>query len=134
MREPIRFNPASGWPRAGRAFNHGVVEPDGRRVHLTGQVAWDEHGAVEGAGDCEAQTKKCFENVRSILAAVGGRLEDIVSLTVYFVDSADLPVIQKVRADYFAPEKRAGEHLDWDTRPRLTGLAGGTCPNRRHPT
>jgi len=25
-----RFNPLTGWPQLGRAFNHGVVQPDGR--------------------------------------------------------------------------------------------------------
>lgn len=100
----VRFNPPSGWPQLGRAFNHGVVEPEGRRLHITGQVAWDSEGRVVGLGDCEAQVRKSFDNVESILAAVGGRLEDIVTMTIYFLDPADLPAIQKVRAEKLAPE------------------------------
>lgn len=100
----VRFNPPSGWPQLGRAFNHGVVEPEGRRLHITGQVAWDSEGQVVGLGDCEAQVRKSFDNVESILAAVGGRLEDIVTMTIYFLDPADLPAIQKVRAEKLAPE------------------------------
>ena len=100
----VRFNPPSGWPQRGRAFNHGVVQPEGRVLHITGQVAWDSEGQVVGLGDCEAQMRKSFENVVSILAAVGGRLEDIVSMTIYFIDPADLPAIQKVRAEKLAPE------------------------------
>ncbi len=100
----VRFNPPSGWPQLGRAFNHGVVEPEGRRLHITGQVAWDSAGRVVGLGDCEAQVRKSFDNVESILAAVGGRLEDIVTMTIYFLDPADLPAIQKVRAEKLAPE------------------------------
>ena len=100
----VRFNPPSGWPQLGRAFNHGVVEPEGRRLHITGQVAWDSEGQVVGLGDCEAQVRKSFDNVESILAAVGGRLEDIVTMTIYFLDPADLPAIQKVRAERLAPE------------------------------
>lgn len=100
----VRFNPPSGWPQLGRAFNHGVVEPEGRVLHITGQVAWDSEGRLVGAGDCEAQVRKSFDNVESILAAVGGRLEDIVSMTIYFLDPADLPAIQKVRAEKLAPE------------------------------
>ncbi|MEO1103962.1 MAG: RidA family protein [Pseudomonadota bacterium] len=99
-----RYSPKSGWPRADRAFNHGVVEPDGKRLHITGQVAWDETGAVVGERNCEAQTRKAFANVEAILTAVGGRLEDIVSMTIYFLDPADLPAIQKVRAEHLAPE------------------------------
>ena len=100
----VRFNPPSGWPQRGRAFNHGVVQPEGHVLHITGQVAWDSEGQVVGLGDCEAQVRKSFDNVESILSAVGGRLEDIVSMTIYFLDPADLPAIQKVRAEKLAPE------------------------------
>ncbi|TWT02100.1 RidA family protein [Reyranella sp. CPCC 100927] len=99
-----RFNPPTGWPQNGRAFNHGVVQPEGRTLHMTGQVAWDGNGKLIGAGDCEAQIRQCFDNVESILKAVGGRLDDIVSLTIFFLNPGDLPVIQKVRAEKFSPE------------------------------
>lgn len=100
----IRFNPPTGWPQLGRAFNHGVVQPEGKTLHITGQVAWDGEGKVIGEGDCEAQTRKCFDNIESILNAVGGRFEDIVSMTIFFLDRGDLPAIQKVRAEKLAPE------------------------------
>lgn len=100
----IRYNPPTGWPQQGRAFNHGIVEPEGRTVRMTGQVAWDGDGTLVGEGDCEAQIKQCFDNVEHILAAVGGRFEDMVSLTIYFLNAEDMPVIQKVRAEKLAPE------------------------------
>ena len=100
----IRFNPPSGWPQLGRAFNHGIVEPEGRTLRMTGQMAWDGEGRLVGAGDCETQIRQCFDNVERILAAVGGRFEDLVSLTIYFLNPADLPAIQKVRAETLAPE------------------------------
>jgi enamine deaminase RidA (YjgF/YER057c/UK114 family) len=83
----IRFNPPSGWPQKGRAFNHGVVAGEGRTIHITGQVAWDGRGTLVGAGDCEKQIRQCFFNVEKILAAVGGTLPDIVSLTIFFLDA-----------------------------------------------
>jgi len=100
----VRFNPPTGWPQLGRAFNHGIVQPAGRVLHMTGQVAWDGAGNLVGAGDCNAQIRQCFDNVEHILAAVGGCLEDIVSLTIYFLNRDDLPAIQKVRAEKFTPE------------------------------
>lgn len=99
-----RFNPPTGWPQFGRAFNHGVVEPVGRTLRMTGQVAWDGEGKLIGDGDCEAQIRQCFDNVEHILKAVGGRFEDMVSLTVYFLDAADLPAIQEVRAEKLKPD------------------------------
>ncbi len=100
----VRFNPPTGWPQNGRAFNHGIVAPEGRTLHMTGQVAWDGGGVLIGEGDCEAQARQCFDNVEHILRAVGGRLEDIVSLTIYFLDPADLPAIQTVRAEKFSAD------------------------------
>jgi enamine deaminase RidA (YjgF/YER057c/UK114 family) len=100
----VRFNPPSGWPQKGRAFNHGVAAGEGRTIHITGQVAWDGHGTLIGAEDCEKQIRQCFSNVENILAAVGGTLSDIVSLTIFFLSAHDLPTIQKVRAEKFTPE------------------------------
>ncbi|MEI8408821.1 MULTISPECIES: RidA family protein [unclassified Kribbella] len=95
------FNPEGVWGPGGRAFNQGVIQPEGRVVHVTGQVAWDSDSVVVGVGDAAAQLRKSFENVRAILAEVGGDLSDIVSMTIYFLDRADLPAIQQVRAEYF---------------------------------
>lgn len=96
-----RFSPDGIWRPNGRAFSQGVVQGPGEVVHVTGQVAWDEHDNVIGTGNAEAQLEKCVDNVRVILGEVGGRLDDIVSLTIYFVDRADLPAIQRVRARHF---------------------------------
>jgi enamine deaminase RidA (YjgF/YER057c/UK114 family) len=98
-----RFNPAGMWQPNGRAFSQGVVQGEGEVVHITGQVAWDEHDNVLGVGDVEAQLEKAVANVRTVLAEVGGTLSDIVSMTIYFLDRADLPVIQRVRARHFDP-------------------------------
>jgi len=95
------FNPQGMWGPNGRAFSQGVIAPEGRTVHITGQVAWDEHSKVVGPGDVRAQFEKCIDNTKIVLAAVGGTLDDIVSMTVYFLRSEDLPAIQEVRARHF---------------------------------
>jgi enamine deaminase RidA (YjgF/YER057c/UK114 family) len=45
--------------------------------------------------------EQCIRSVRTILGAVGGTLDDMVSMTIYFLDREDLPVIQRVRSRYF---------------------------------
>lgn len=100
----IRFNPPTGWSQLGRPFHHGVIEPEGKVLHMTGQVAWDRDANVIGSGDCRTQARLCFENVENILTAVGGRLEDIVSLTIFYLDPKDMPAIQEVRAEKLRPE------------------------------
>jgi len=95
------FNPNGIWAPNGRAFSQGVIQGEGRVVHITGQVAWDEYSALVGGGDVDAQFEQCIRNTARILEEVGGRLEDIVSLTIYFLDRADLPSIQAARARHF---------------------------------
>lgn len=95
------FNPPGIWAPNGRAFNQGVVQPEGKVVHVTGQVAWDENSNVIGAGDAGVQLEKSLDNVRIILGEVGGTLADIVSMTIYFVNRDDLPAIQQARSNAF---------------------------------
>lgn len=97
------FNPPGIWAPNGRAFNQGVIQPEGKVVHVTGQVAWDENSNVVGAGDAAAQLEKSLDNVRVILDQVGGTLADIVSMTIYFLNRDDLPTIQQVRSRAFPP-------------------------------
>ena len=85
-------------------LQYGVVQHDGHVIHLTGQVAWDENEKIVGKGDIETQTRQCFKNIQAVLSVVGGRLEDIVSFTTYFTDRSQLPVIQRVRAEYLRQE------------------------------
>ncbi|RSM84272.1 RidA family protein [Kibdelosporangium aridum] len=95
------FNPPGMWQPNGRAFSQGVVQGQGEVVHITGQVAWDEHDNVVGGADAEAQMEKAIDNVRVVLDEVGGTLGDIVSMTIYFLNREDLPAIQRVRARHF---------------------------------
>jgi enamine deaminase RidA (YjgF/YER057c/UK114 family) len=95
------FNPEGVWAPGNRAFSQGVIQGDGVVVHVTGQVAWDEHSAIVGEADAALQMEQSIENVRRILAEVGGILDDIVSMTIYFLDRADLPAIQRVRSRHF---------------------------------
>lgn len=108
----IRINIADVWDDKDFPFNQAVVEPEGRRVHLTGQVAWDADYNVIGDDDAEKQTEFAIENIRKVLAGLGGVLSDIMSLTMYYVRDDDLPAIQAVR-------KRRMERA---TGPAVTGV------------
>lgn len=80
-------------------MQHGVVEPAGRRIHLTGQVAWDADGRVLHANDAKMQTHVAFDNIARILAEVGGTLDDVVSMTTYLINREDWPAIGAARAE-----------------------------------
>ncbi len=93
----VHANPTTVWSAGEYPLNQAVAEPLGRRVHLTGQVAWDAAGNIVGAGDAERQTEVALENIRRVLAEMGGRISDIVSLTTYYVRDEDKPAINRAR-------------------------------------
>jgi len=45
--------------------------------------------------------EQCITNTQRVLAEVGGTLDDIVSLTIFFVDRADIPALREVRQRHF---------------------------------
>lgn len=97
---PVGFEVDEVWQARNRGFQMGTIQPDGIVVHLTGQVAWSANEEIIGTGDIEAQTRQIFDNISRLLEKVGGRLSDVVAVTTYFTDRAQLPMIQKVRTEY----------------------------------
>ena len=97
----IRINPDNVWGDSEFPFNQAVVEPEGRRVHLTGQVAWDREGKIIGVDDPGKQTEYAIDNIERVLTVLGGRLDDIVSMTMYYVRDQDLTDIQNERIRRF---------------------------------
>lgn len=97
---PVGFEVEDVWRARNRGFQMGAVQQDGIVIHLTGQVAWSAREEIVGKGDIEAQTRQIFINISRLLQKVGGELSDIVAITTYFTDRAQLPLIQKVRAEY----------------------------------
>ncbi|WP_339853330.1 RidA family protein [uncultured Nisaea sp.] len=101
MTGPIRISPPEVWSDDDFPFSQAVVEPLGRRVHLTGQVSWNADGEIVGPGDPKVQTGVAIDNIEIVLSALGGQLSDIVSTTLYYVRDEDLPAIQNVRMRRF---------------------------------
>ena len=95
------FNPPGVWSPFG-TFSMGVVQGDGQIVYVKGQVALDVDGRVVGKGDMRAQTKQVLENIKAVLASVGGEMGDIVSLTQYLTDIEAFMGVGDLRSAYFS--------------------------------
>jgi enamine deaminase RidA (YjgF/YER057c/UK114 family) len=87
-------------PNAG--YSHALAVT-GRLVLVSGQIPMGPDGQVTGPGDAEAQLRQVFANLATALAAAGASLGQVVKLTVYLTDRADLPVFRRVR-DEVLPE------------------------------
>lgn len=92
-----------------------VVGAEGRLVVVAGQVSRDAEGALVGKGDFTAQARQVFENIRLCLAAEGATLRDVVKLSYYLVDMADIIALRSVRL----------EHIDDADRPASTAVQVG---------
>ena len=99
---PDFFNPPELWQPFG-PFSLVAVQGEGRIVHLKGQVALDHDGKIVGVGDMRAQIRQVLENIRSVLAALGGEMRDILSLTQYTADIDTFLAAGDVRAAVFQP-------------------------------
>ncbi|WP_175654509.1 RidA family protein [Burkholderia ambifaria] len=94
-------NPPELWAPFG-AFSMAVVQGDGRIVHLKGQVALDRDGHVVGAADMRAQVRQTLGNIRDVLAAMGGQMQDVISLVHYATDIDTFMQAGDIRATFFA--------------------------------
>jgi enamine deaminase RidA (YjgF/YER057c/UK114 family) len=78
------------------AFTHvAVVPPGATTVYIGGQNAVDGDGALVGGDDVAAQTQ---QNLHVALAAAGASVQDLVMMTVLFVDGVDLAAAYPVAA------------------------------------
>ena len=82
-------------------FSSAAWQPEGKVLHVSGQVAQDATGSVMGKGDIRAQTRQVLENIRTVLASAGGTMDDVARVTVYVTDMSGLAQIHEVRAQYF---------------------------------
>jgi enamine deaminase RidA (YjgF/YER057c/UK114 family) len=73
-----------GWPQP-RGYANGMVA-EGRVLVTGGLVGWDAQGIF--AKGFIAQLRQTFLNIRAVVEAGGGRVEDIVRLTWYVTDIA----------------------------------------------
>ncbi|RBM17921.1 RidA family protein [Streptomyces sp. PT12] len=91
--------PAPDGVAPGAGYTH-VVTGRGRLVAISGQIALDEAGELVGAGDAGAQARQVFLNLSRCLAAAGATFDDVVKLTYYVTDIADLPAVRAARDAY----------------------------------
>ncbi|HEX8070600.1 MAG TPA: RidA family protein [Pyrinomonadaceae bacterium] len=96
------INPESlGRPRG---YANGVVVPaGGRLLFVAGQIAWDERQRIVSA-DFVAQFDRALANVLAVVAAAGGRPEQLARLVVYVTD----------KREYLARTRELGER--WRAR------------------
>jgi reactive intermediate/imine deaminase len=91
-------------------YSHAVAF-SGRMVVISGQVPADGQGRLVGRGDPPAQIRQVFENLTAALAAAEATMEQVVKLTVYLTDLADLEAFRQIRDEYISPDRPPASSL-----------------------
>ena len=76
----------------------------GRLLYIAGQVAWDAGGALVGKGDVRAQARQAFENLRGVLQAAGGDVQNLMKITTYITAIENSPAVAEARTAVFHGE------------------------------
>jgi 2-iminobutanoate/2-iminopropanoate deaminase len=70
-----------------RGYSQAVVTEGGRIVWLAGQVAADDSSGRSLAADFDGQVREIFARLGRTLDEAGGRLVDMVTMTVFITDA-----------------------------------------------
>jgi len=81
---------------------------------IAGQAALDARGNVVGVDDFRAQAEQTYRNLKTVLDTIGARPEDIVKVTNYVLDRANLPQLIEARRAILG-----------DLRPASTAVVAG---------
>ena len=88
------------WQNA-RAFSPAVITQGGTVIWVAGHGATQDDQGRSLAGDFDAQVHQSFKNLGRTLEAAGGTLADIVTMTVFIIDSRYGDRFVEVRKRYF---------------------------------
>ena len=85
---------AQGWKVGDLIFTGGIAAED----PATGEMV---------SGDIQDQARRCFETMKAILAEAGASMQNVVKVTVFFLDYEDKQKFESVYGEYFPDDKPA---------------------------
>ena len=74
----------------------------GNTVYLSGQIPLQPETMELLEGDLSQQTHQVFKNLSAVAAAAGGKLSDMVKLTIYLTDLTAFPIVNEIMEQYFS--------------------------------
>lgn len=87
-------------------------------LFIAGQIPINPETGALVEGDIRAQTRQVLENVKAIVEAAGGSLNDVVKVTVYLRDMGDFGAMNEVYSEYFSDSKPARAAVEVSNLPK----------------
>lgn len=88
-----------------RAYSPAVKINAGTTVYLAGQTGYQDEKGETYPGNFDQQARVAFARMRKTLEAAGGKLDDIVTMTVFITDMANGTRFTQLRKEYFQDER-----------------------------
>jgi len=93
-------------PAALGPYSQGIKA--GNTLYVSGQLPINpQTGELYKGGDIKEETKISLQNVKAILEAGGGTLNDVVKCTVYIKNMDQFSLINEMYAEFFSENKPA---------------------------
>lgn len=90
-------------------------------VFASGQIPLKADGAMVDGG-VAAQTERCLENLKAVLAAAGLDLSDVVKTTVFMTDLTQFTAMNEVYGRFFAAPYPARATIQVSALPKGAGV------------
>lgn len=87
-------------PKAIGPYSQGVGA-SGKLLFVSGQIPVDPKTGVFAGDDIKTQTRQSLLNLRAVLEAAGGGLENVVKTTVFLQDMGDFAAMNEVYGAFF---------------------------------
>ena len=95
-------------------FSPAIIAGD--LMFVSGQASVDSEIGTIISGTFEEEMRRSIENLRSILVAEGLSLDNVINIKSYVAQQSDLPLYNKIYAEYFAAPR--------PTRSTIMGVLG----------
>ena len=89
-------------PKAVGPYSTAVTYGD--TIYLSGMVPIDPATQKPVEGDCVAQAKQVFANIRTVLDEMGADMKDILKTTVYLTDMGEFAAVNAEYKNWFGPD------------------------------
>ena len=86
-------------------------------LFTSGQIALDPATGKLIEGDISAQTRRVLENLKAVLEAGGGSLDQVVKATVYLTDLSNFSKMNEIYTEYLGHVKPARSTVGVATLP-----------------
>lgn len=78
-----------------QAVRHGDL------VFISGQIPLDPASMEVVEGDFAARARRVFENLKGIVEAAGGSMDQVLKVNLFLTDLANFATVNEVMAEYF---------------------------------